>query len=120
RLEEEQPLVQKLSAETPFPVHIKKMPDEPMIKNDVSEVVENEFKNENSGEIKFFLEEEKEEKKTTVNDVEEEWEPQLKTEPQQPLFTEEIRFEEEAVQEEAEEELTNDAEKASEEEFPET
>jgi len=118
RLEEEQPLVQKLSTDTPFPVHVKKMAEEPVMKKQIIPEPEQEAKKESTGEIKFFLEEE--EKVPVTKKTEEEWEPQLKTEihqepAQEPLFTDEIKFEEEEIEEEV-----NNNEETKEEEFPET
>lgn len=116
RLEEEQPLVQKLSKDTPFPVHVKKIVDEPELKKDA----EQKSDEESTQEIKFFLEE-NEGDLLTVNETEDEWEPQLKTEVQQEeLFTKEIKFEEEELQEQGiEEEIVAEVEEAK-EEFPET
>ncbi|MBA5629536.1 cell division protein FtsZ [Moheibacter lacus] len=95
RLEEEQPLVQKLSSETPFPVRVKKMVEE--------EIPEKKVKvEEKPQEIKFFLEDTEE--KPQVKEVEESWEPQLKKDVQQPLFTEEIEKKEERIQYQFEEE----------------
>src|SRR5690606_14476251 len=67
RLEEEQALVQKLSTETPFPVHVKKtMPIEFVEKKE----------DEEPEEIKFFLEE-AEEKPVIKNEIEDSFEPHL-------------------------------------------
>lgn len=97
RLEEEQPLVQKLSHETPFPVHVKKMKDsdEPqMVSAPVQPVATpiQEIKFDEPKQVKFFLEEEA--PKIIKPSVEESWEPQLKSEVkvQQPLFEEEVVF----------------------------
>src|SRR5690606_32254922 len=81
RLEEEQPLIQKLSKETPFPVHVKKMKEveEPEIlspEQPISKMPEFKFEEEPT-EVKFFLEEE-EPKPLTNLALEENWEPQLK------------------------------------------
>lgn len=108
RLEEEQPLVQKLSSETPIPVRIKKIKEE-----EISE--KKERTEEKTQEIKFFLEDSEE--KTQTKEVEESWEPQLKKEVQPPLFAEEkeeeIIFEEEKPEVSAQESLEQD-------EFPQT
>ncbi len=118
RLEEEQPLIQKLSKETPFPVHVKKIKDveEPQILNPVEPISKSqELKfEEKPEEIKFFLNEEDEKKSKPA--IEESWEPQLKKETlQQPLFTEEIAFENPV-----EEEFIDETEETVEEEFGET
>ena len=113
RLEEEQPLVQKLSSETPFPVRVKKMVEE--------EIPEKKVKvEEKPQEIKFFLEDTEE--KPQVKEVEESWEPQLKKDVQQPLFTEEIEKKEERIQYQFEEEkVESQAEEIEEEdETPQT
>jgi len=118
RLEEEQPLVQKLSKDTPFPVHVRKMEDEPVMKEEIIPAPRQEIKKESTEEIKFFLDEEE---TPVANSVEEEWEPQLKAEVQQPLFTGEITFEEESLfEEEIGEEVIDKAEEVKDEEFPET
>ena len=118
RLEEEQPLVQKLSKETPFPVHVKKMKDEPVLKNEDKQP-EEKSKDQTvnkEGEIRFFLEDE--EPKKGIQKEEPDFEPQLKT-VQQPLFEQEIKFEqEETVEEEFEEEMLMETQE--EEHFPET
>lgn len=121
RLEEEQPLVQKLSHETPFPVHVKKMKDtdEPqMVSKPVQPVVTQtqQVRFEEPQQVKFFLEEEAPKAPKPV--VEDAWEPQLKSEMkvQQPLFEEEIVFEQNYHFEEP----VNEAEETIEEEFAET
>lgn len=97
RLEEEQPLIQKLSKETPFPVHVKKMKleedDEIGIQKPISKAPELKF-DEVPQQVKFYLTEE-EENPTKQTQIEaEDWEPQLKSEIiQTPLFEEEIAFE---------------------------
>lgn len=97
RLEEEQPLVQKLSHETPFPVHVRKMKeidDEPQMVTTVQPPVQQtqQIKFEETKQVKFFLEEEAPKAPKPV--AEEAWEPQLKTETvQQPLFEEELEQE---------------------------
>lgn len=60
-LVEEQSITKTLSPDTPFPVHVRKMPEQ-------SRIVEEESIQEEEKEVKFFLEEEIEEK------------PQIKTE----------------------------------------
>lgn len=122
RLEEEQPLVQKLSKDTPFPVHVRKMDDEPVMKEDTFQAPPQEVKKEATQEIKFFLDDVEEEPVAKeTKETEEEWEPQLKTEAQQPLFNDEITFEEEmpfdAI---TEEELSDSAEEGPQEDFPQT
>ena len=112
RLEEEQALVQKLSAETPFPVHVKKN-----VEIEFSEKKEIE---DQSQEVKFFLEEETEapvNKKENIDSME----PQLKKDVQPPLFTE-PSFEKPIFSEEIEEEeIQSEAETLNEEEdFPQT
>lgn len=111
RLEEEQPLVQKLSTDTPFPVHVKKtMPIEFVEKKE----------DEETEEIKFFLEE-AEEKPVIKNEIEDSFEPHLKTDVQQPLFTEDKVEEEKLLFEEEELEIVAETEtKAEEDDFPQT
>lgn len=111
RLEEEQPLVQKLSTDTPFPVHVKKtMPIEFVEKKE----------DEEPEEIKFFLEE-AEEKPVIKNEIEDSFEPHLKTDVQQPLFTEDKVEEEKLLFEEEELEIVAETEtKAEEDDFPQT
>ncbi len=111
RLEEEQPLVQKLSTDTPFPVHVKKsMPTEFVEKKE----------DEAPKEIKFFLEE-AEEKPVVKNEIEDSFEPHLKTDVQQPLFTENKVEEEKLFFEEEELEIVAETEtKAEEEDSPQT
>lgn len=111
RLEEEQPLVQKLSTDTPFPVHVKKsMPTEFVEKKE----------DEAPKEIKFFLEE-AEEKPVVKNEIEDSFEPHLKTDVQQPLFTENKVEEEKLFFEEEELEIIAETEtKAEEEDSPQT
>lgn len=92
RLEEEQPLIQKLSSETPFPVHVRKMKDteEPQMVTTVQPQIQQtqQIKFEEPKQVKFFLEEEA--PTAPKASVEEAWEPKLKTETvQQPLFEEE-------------------------------
>lgn len=113
RLEEEQPLVQKLSKDTPFPVYVKKLSDEPVLKNEdkQEEKPKNQITNKEE-EIRFFLEDEEPAKETKNEEAD--FEPQLKT-VQQPLFEQEIKFEQEEI---IEEEILMEAEK--EEHFPET
>ena len=114
RLEEEQPLVQKLSSDTPFPVRVKKIAEEEMIEK--KEKVE-----EKPQEIKFFLDDVEE--KPVVKEVEESWEPQLKKDVQQPLFTEELEEKVEEIVFEVEEEELEEIqaqEVEEEEEFPQT
>mgnify|MGYP000943466388 CR=1 FL=1 len=114
RLEEEQPLVQKLSSETPFPVRIKKT-----VENEIPEKkVQIE---EKPKEVRFFLDEEQQMPKPKA--TEESIEPQLKSELQQPLFTEEVKEEEAFFLDIYEEEITEDftsQEMEEEEEFPQT
>lgn len=92
RLEEEQPLVQKLSAETPFPVQIKKTKleelDEPSMKEVQPEapVVPVAQAPQAPQEIRFVLEDEEEKPQAKVEKVDD-FEPVLKSE--LPLFTEE-------------------------------
>lgn len=92
RLEEEQPLVQKLSAETPFPVQVKKNKldelDEPIMKEEKQEVPVTPAP-QAPQEIRFVLEEEDEKPIAKVEKLDD-FEPVLKSELQQPLFTEEI------------------------------
>lgn len=92
RLEEEQPLVQKLSAETPFPVQVKKNKldelDEPIMKEEKQEVPVAPAP-QAPQEIRFVLEEEDEKPIAKVEKLDD-FEPVLKSELQQPLFTEEI------------------------------
>lgn len=119
RLEEEQPLIQKLSSDTPFPVHVKKTKDteEPQIITPVEPISKSpEFRFEEPQQVKFFLEEEAPE--VSKPTIDEPWEPQLKTENpiQQPLFQEETVFEQEMRFEEPE----NNVDETVEEEFPET
>lgn len=120
RLEEEQPLIQKLSSETPFPVHVKKMKDtdEPQMVTPIQPIVTHtqELKFEEPKQVKFFLEEEA--PKATKPSVEEAWEPQLKSEIklQQPLFEEEEIFEQRYDFNEP----INETEETVEEEFAET
>lgn len=110
RLEEEQPLVQKLSTDTPFPVHVKKtMPIEFVEKKE----------DEEPEEIKFFLEE-AEEKPVIKNEIEDSFEPHLKTDVQQPLFTEDKVEEEKLLFEEEELEIVAETEIKAEEDFPQT
>lgn len=117
RLEEEQPLVQKLSSETPFPVHVRKMKEEeePVAispAQPISKVQEIKFEEEPK-EIKFFLNDEEE--KVTKPLAEESWEPKLKTESlQQPLFEEKV------FEQKIEEEIVEEAEETFEEAFAET
>ncbi len=115
RLEEEQPLVQKLSKDTPYPIHVKKMKDEPTLKNETTPTSQKESTNDatSTEEIKFFLDDDEEEIPIS-KEVEEEWEPTLKTDVQQPLFEEKELFEQEI-----EEELIDEVEEEK-EEFPET
>lgn len=107
RLEEEQAIVRKLSMETPFPVHVKKIHDleEPQqtesiqITNSnttvqpVAQPKSNEIVFEEPKEVRYFLEDEEEEK-APFQAEEESWEPRLKSvEPQvetAPEFTFEI------------------------------
>src|SRR5690606_1299252 len=120
RLEEEQPLVQKLSSETPFPVHVKKMKDsdEPqMVAAPAQPVVSSsQVKIEEPQQVKFFLEEEAPKAPKPV--VEDAWEPKLKSETkvQQPLFEEEVVFE----QNQRFETTYNEVEETTQEELPET
>lgn len=121
RLEEEQPLVQKLSHETPFPVHVKKMKDadEPqMVSTPPQPVVTQtqQVRFEEPKQVKFFLEEEA--PKVSKPIVEDAWEPQLKSEVkvQQPLFEEEVVFEQNYTFEES----INEVEDTVEETFSET
>ncbi|MET3730933.1 cell division protein FtsZ [Moheibacter stercoris] len=92
RLEEEQPLVQKLSAETPFPVQVKKNKldelDEPIMKEEKQEAPVTPAP-QAPQEIRFVLEEEDEKPIAKVEKLDD-FEPVLKSELQQPLFTEEI------------------------------
>ena len=120
RLEEEQPLVQKLSAETPFNVQVKKNKledlDEPILKIAQIEAPQIQEEPQQPQEIRFVLEDEMELPKAKVEKEIDEFEPVLKTETQQPLFVNEpiqpkeellFNFDEEeiqAVQEEFEEE----------------
>ncbi|SMC87774.1 cell division protein FtsZ [Moheibacter sediminis] len=117
RLEEEQPLIQKLSHETPFPVHVKKIKDieEPQMVQPV-ETQTQQVRSEEPQQVKFFLEEEA--PKVTKPVVEDAWEPQLKSEMkvQQPLFEEEIVFEQNYHFDEP----VNEVEETIEEEFTET
>ncbi|HLV24654.1 MAG TPA: cell division protein FtsZ [Moheibacter sp.] len=111
RLEEEQALVQKLSTETPFPVHVKKN-----VEIELSEKKEIE---EQPQEVKFFLEEETE---APVNKKEDTdlIEPQLKRDVQPPLFTE-PSFENPIFSEEIEEEeIQSEIETQNDEDFPQT
>lgn len=121
RLEEEQPLVQKLSHETPFPVHVKKMKDtdEPQMVSAPSQLPSTptqQVRQEEPKQVKFFLEEEA--PKVSKPIVEDAWEPQLKSEVkvQQPLFEDEIVFEQNYTYEED----INEVENTVEEEFSET
>lgn len=121
RLEEEQPLVQKLSHETPFPVHVKKMKDadEPQMVSAPSQppsTPTQQVRQEEPKQVKFFLEEEA--PKVSKPIVEDAWEPQLKSEVkvQQPLFEDEIVFEQNYTYEED----INEVENTVEEEFSET
>lgn len=121
RLEEEQPLVQKLSHETPFPVHVKKMKDtdEPQMVSAPSQppsTPPQQVRQEEPKQVKFFLEEEA--PKVSKPIVEDAWEPQLKSEVkvQQPLFEDEIVFEQNYTYEED----INEVENIVEEEFSET
>lgn len=110
-LEEEQPLVQKLSAETPYPVHVRKTL--PIEFSEKKEEVEPE-------EVKFFLEE-AEEKPVVNKELEDSFEPRLKTEIQPPLFTEEKEEQHLSFEKEEEFEVAAEAEKVEEEEdFPQT
>jgi cell division protein FtsZ len=92
RLEEEQPLVQKLSAETPFPVQVKKTKleelDEPIMKEVQAEapIVPGSQTPQAPQEIRFVLEEEEEKPQAKVEKIDD-FEPVLKSE--LPLFTEE-------------------------------
>ena len=120
RLEEEQPLVQKLSAETPFNVQVKKNKledlDEPILKIAQIEAPQIQEEPQQPQEIRFVLEDEMELPKAKVEKEIDEFEPVLKTETQQPLIVNEpiqpkeellFSFDEEeiqAVQEEFEEE----------------
>src|SRR5690606_4656768 len=97
--------------DTPFPVHVKKtMPIEFVEKKE----------DEETEEIKFFLEE-AEEKPVIKNEIEDSFEPHLKTDVQQPLFTEDKVEEEKLLFEEEELEIVAETEtKAEEDDFPQT
>lgn len=119
RLEEEQPLVQKLSAETPFPVQVKKNRleelDEPIMK-EVKQEVPVTPAPQAPQEIRFVLEEEEEKPISKVEKLDD-FEPVLKSELQQPLFTEEpIQPKNEGLFQFEEEELVAQNEMAEEEE----
>jgi len=90
-LEEEQPLTQVLSTETPFPVRLKKMPEK-------AEEPEQTAK-ETTEQIKFELEDQVEEEPFEEEPVaakeESDWEPVLKTE-NEIQFKDELNFEPEA------------------------
>ncbi|MBW7871279.1 MAG: cell division protein FtsZ [Flavobacteriia bacterium] len=116
-LEEEQPLTQILSTETPFPVRLKKMPEKAEEPEQKAE--------ETTEQIKFELEDQLEEEpfkeepfkeEPIAAEEENDWEPVLKTD-NEIQFTDEIRFEEEveepfeAVEEQPAEEVN---------EFPQT
>lgn len=87
-LEEEQPLTQMLSTETPFPVRLKKMPEKA---EEPEQSVE-----ETTEQIKFDLEDQVEEEPVKEEPVaaeeESNWEPVLKTE-NEIQFKEELNFE---------------------------
>lgn len=111
-LEEEQPLTQMLSTETPFPVRLKKMPEKAKEPEQKAE--------ETTEQIKFELEDQVEEEpfkeESITAEEESDWEPVLKTE-------NEIQFKEELIfEEEAEEPFEAVEEQAAEEvnEFPQT
>ncbi len=111
RLEEEQPLVQKLSSETPIQVRVKKTVDD--------EIVEKKVKiEEKPQEVKFYLDEEEEKPKAKF--TEENWEPQLKSEVQQPLFSEEIEEKSKFIVEEEIVAEVQDEKIVEEDEFPQT
>lgn len=95
RLEEEQPIVQKLSKETPFPVHVKKMKEsveEPEAKGPDAPLFQSpEFEFEEKKEIKFLLEDD--EQSFSKPEKPDSLEPQLKKQTvQPPLFAEEEIF----------------------------
>ncbi|MFV0305473.1 MAG: cell division protein FtsZ, partial [Moheibacter sp.] len=111
RLEEEQPLVQKLSADTPFPIHIKQ--------NVPEKKVEEKSETTASNEIKYFLEEAEEEVKSKIE--EDDLEPQLKEEPQS-LFHDEVNVsvEQEPIVVEEELNVVDENVEETEEEFSQT
>lgn len=87
-LEEEQPLTQMLSTETPFPVRLKKMPEKAEEPEQTAE--------ETTEQIKFDLEDQVEEEpfkeEPIAAEEESNWEPVLKTE-NEIQFKEELNFE---------------------------
>ncbi|MGB7498964.1 MAG: cell division protein FtsZ [Moheibacter sp.] len=87
-LEEEQPLTQMLSTETPFPVRLKKMPEKAEEPEQSAE--------ETTEQIKFDLEDQVEEEpfkeEPIAAEEESNWEPVLKTE-NEIQFKEELNFE---------------------------
>lgn len=99
RLEEEQPLVQKLSAETPFPVQVKKNKLEELNEPIMKEVVQEVPAPQAPQEIRFILEEEEEVKPIAKVEKVDDFEPVLKSEIQEPLFTDNdpIQFQQEDV-----------------------
>lgn len=113
-LEEEQPLTQMLSTETPFPVRLKKMPEKAKEPEQKAE--------ETTEQIKFELEDQIEEEpfkeEPIATEEESDWEPVLKTD-NEIQFTEELDFDAEP---EAEEPFEAVEEQPAEEvnEFPQT
>lgn len=82
RLEEEQTIVQKLSTETPFPVHVKKVVDEidePILQVEKAPISETKNESLSNHEIKHYLDLEEDEPKFETKE-EESWEIKIKTE----------------------------------------
>lgn len=89
-LEEEQPLTQMLSTETPFPVRLKKMPEKAEEPEQTAEETTEQIK----FELEDQIEEEPFEEEPVAAEEESDWEPVLKTE-NEIQFKEELNFESE-------------------------
>lgn len=87
-LEEEQPLTQMLSTETPFPVRLKKMPEKAEEPEQTAEETTEQIK----FELEDQIEEEPFEEETVAAEEESDWEPVLKTK-NEIQFKEELNFE---------------------------
>lgn len=113
-LEEEQPLTQMLSTETPFPVRLKKMPEKAEEPEQTAEETTEQIK----FELEDQIEEEPFEEEPVAAEEESDWEPVLKTE-NEIQFKEELNFEPEP---EPEAEVPFEAidEQPVENEFPQT
>jgi len=87
-LEEEQPLTQMLSTETPFPVRLKKMPEKAEEPEQTAEETTEQIK----FELEDQIEEEPFEEEPVAAEEESDWEPVLKTK-NEIQFKEELNFE---------------------------